>query len=436
MPISQTHSDQDKNRSPASTLELARCEQLANRLQSAFRALVRTFPGQASTVTEMARYLGVGRGICQRIMLALRAEGDPLDILQRFPGTRGLDLFLQAAEARGIDAPSLSVARAALDEYTALIGAAGGSQRRLIANLARHTHRKAGKETDIAATTEESDAVARRSALFEAVEHITGTRCESRAEVLILRVRPGSPNEVEMVEASVLANVTADANSMPITRIARVSSSLGTSEADRASLEPGATVLGISPGSILEPFSTVPLPCVTSRLRSGDFIQVFNPNGQTERPLTMAVATAMSPAAPHPRIDDPPLWNCGMAIAIPSRWLLMDVYLERPLAQACVPSMNVILMGFGGPLGHRRPDDRWQDVFPDPPALQILGTGICRRGTKAYPRAAELASYLFEQAGWNPDRFVCLRCEVPFPIWNSQYIMTLDFSEAPEPESS
>lgn len=436
MPKNQTKSCHPLSASLASSLELARCEQLANRLQSAFRALVRTFPGQASTVTEMARYLGVGRGICQRIMLALRTDLDPLEVLQRFPGTRGLDLFLEAAEMRGIDAAHLSAARAALDEYSALIGAAGGSQRRLIANLARHTNRKDTSKADITATTEESDAVAKRAALFEAVEHITGTRSDSRTEVLILRVRPGSPNEVEMVEASVLADVTADANSMPITRIARVSSSQGASEADRASLEPGATILGISPGSILEPFSTVPLPCVTSRLRSGDFIQVFNPNGQTERPLTMAVATAMSPAAPHPRIDDPPLWNCGMAIAIPSRWLLMDVYLERPLAQACVPSMSVILMGFGGPLGHRHPDDRWQDRFPDAPALQLLGTGVCRRSTKAYPRAAELASYLFERAGWNPDRFVCLRCEVPFPIWNSQYVMTLDFSDAPDSEPS
>ena len=430
MQKTQTNSDQKPAAARQASLELARCVQIAHRLQTAFRALVRTFPEQASTVTEMARFLDIGRGICQRIMLALREETNPLEVLQRFPGIRGLELFLHSAEARHIDPVHISAARAAVDEYSSLIGAAGGSQRRLIANLARHTTTKSRNDPDLIVTTEESEALAARAALFESSTRITGTRSESRAEVLILRVHPDSQDEVEMVEASVLSDVTADSNSMPITRIARASSSKGVTESDRAALDPDATILGISPGSILERFSTLPLPNVTSRLHSGDFVQVFNPNGRTEKPLTMAVATAMSPAAPHPRLDSPPLWNCGMAIAIPSRWLLIDVYLERPLAQACVPTMSVINMGFNGPLGHRHPDDRWHDHFPDPPTLQLLGPGIARRASRAYPRAVELASYLFEKSGWDPSRYICIRCEVPFPIWNSQYVMTLDFSDA------
>src|SRR5690606_33721155 len=111
-----------------------------------------------------------------------------------------------------------------------------------------------------------------------------------------------------------------------------------------------------------------------------------------DTPIDMAVATAMSPAAMHPRLDDPPIWNCGMVIAMPSRWLLMDVYLERPIAQLCVPSMSVMRMGFNGPLGHRYPDDRWYDRFPDAPPVQLLGPGVARRGTRAYARASELAS--------------------------------------------
>ena len=431
----QTNSDSKHAAARQTSLELARCVQIAHRLQTAFHSLVRTFPEQASTVTEMARFLDIGRGICQRIMLALREETDPLEVLQRFPGTRGLELFLHSAEARHIDPVTISAARAAIDEYSALIGAAGGSQRRLIANLARHTTTKPRNDRDLIVTSEESEALTARAALFESCRRITGTCSESRAEVLLLRGHPDSPDEVEMIEASVLSDVTADSNSMPITRVARASSSKGVSESGRAALDPEATILGISPGSILERFSTVPLPTVTSRLRSGDFIQVFNPNGRTEKPLTMAVATAMSPAAPHPRLDTPPLWNCGMAIAIPSRWLLIDVYLERPLAQACVPTMSVINMGFNGTLGHRHPEERWHDHFPDPPTLQLLGPGIARRTTKAYPRAVDLAAYLFEKSGWDPDRFVCIRCEVPFPIWNSQYVMTLDFSDATPPNT-
>lgn len=415
--------------------ELERCARIATRLHAAFRALARSFPEQYSTVTEMSRFLGVGRGVCQRIALALRAEDDPLDILQRFPGLRGMEQFVDAAEVRELDSSHIAAARAALDEYAALIGAAGGSQRRLLASIANRKLREgaipdsAGESHEAAPDDEEG-----RAALFHAAQRLIGARCTSRVEVLVLRVRRENPDELEMIEASVLANVTADASGLPITRIARASSSQGATESERAGLEPGSSVLGISPGAILEHFSSNPLPTVTSRLRSGDFIQVFNPDGRMDTPIDMAVATAMSPAAMHPRLDNPPIWNCGMVIAMPSRWLLMDVYLERPLAQACVPSMSVMRMGFNGPLGHKYPDDRWYDRFPDAPPVQLLGAGIARRGTRAYARASELASYLFERAGWNPERFLCVRCEVAFPVWDSQYVMTMDFSESGSPQ--
>ena len=408
-----------------------RCANVAVRLRRTFGALVATLPEEHASVADMSRYLGVGRNICQRVRLALNADGDPLDVLQRLPGVDGLTQFLEASRRRGLGEDRIAAARAALDEYAALIGAAGGSQRRLIATI--EAHKPTPKEP--APTPIDGDEqLGTREAFYEAARRLTGTRCEARVEVLFLRPHPKNPDEIEMLEASGIIGAAWQADSLPIARVTRGEDRAGVTETVRTEVDRPEPVLGISPGSLLDPFSTKPLPSVASRTRLGELVQVFNPRGgASERPINIVVGTAMSPAAAHPKLDDPPIWNVGMVIGMPCRWLLMDVYLERSLARACVPCMNVVRMGFTGPLGNKHPDDRWYDLLPPAPTIEMLGAGLSTRPTPAYPRAHELASHLIGRAGWDADRFVGVRCAVPFPVWEMQYVMCFDFDEDDTP---
>jgi len=421
------------------SLNQDRCDAVARRLRSSFTALVNSFPEQAATVSEMSRFLGVGRAVCQRIVLALRSDAGSADILQRFPGVRGLEQFLDAAESRKSDTSHLAAARAAVDEYAALIGAAGGSQRRLLASLAgRSTARSTPRRRESSSDHYDDEATARRAAFFDAAQSITGNRSQARIETMILRVKPDDPQHLEYILASGHVGATADAQSTPIARVTIDSSGEGDSNSKRTELATKAPVLGISPGSILREFSTNPLPTLVSRASNAELVQIFNPEGRAERPLDIIIGAAVSPASKHPALDTPALFNAGMVIGMPTRWLLMDVYLERSLARQCTPQMGVIRMGFGGPLRHHHPDERWYDRLPDDPSLELLGPGLARKPSRAYPRATELAAHLLQCAGWAADQFICFRCEVQFPIWETEYVMTFNFEEprpidVPEP---
>lgn len=411
--------------------DVDRCANVAVRLRRTFGALVATVPEEHASVADMSRYLDVGRNICQRVRLALNADGDPLNVLQRFPGVDGLTQFLEAARRRGLSEDKIAGARAALDDYAALIGAAGGSQRRLIATIEA---RKPASKPDERAAPDGDEQLATREAFYEAARALTGSHCEARVEVLFLRPRPGHPDEIDMLEASGIVGAAWRADSLPIARVTRGEDHAGFTETLRTEVDTPEPVLGISPGSLLDAFSTKPLPSVASRTRLGELVQVFNPRGgASERPIDIVVGTAMSPAAAHPRLDDPPIWNVGMVIGMPCRWLLMDVYMERSLARASLPTMSVVRMGFTGPLGNRHPDDRWYDLLPPPPTIEMLGVGLHARPTPAYPRAHELASHLLGRAGWDEDRFIGVRCAVPFPIWEMQYVMCFDFGEDDAP---
>lgn len=414
------------------TLTPDRYSRVAERLRSTLGALVNALPEQSSTVTEMSRYLEIGRAVCQRIVLALRSDSGAEDILQRFPGVRGLEQYLDAAERRQIDASLIASARAAVDEYAALIGAAGGSQRRLLANLGGrqrvpNTPLQAG--ATIGGNESLDEAGRRRAALFEAAQAITGNRSHARIEVTFFRVNADDPKSLDMLMASGHVGATADEYSVPVARVTREASPNGDLIYDRKELDNQKQVLGISPGCILQGFSTHPLPSLVSRLSGGLLIQVFNPEGRVERPFDIVVGTASAPAGTNPLYESPAIENCGMIIGMPTRWLLMDVYLERSLARQCTPQMSVLRLGMAGPLGHNHPDSRWYDRIPDEPTLELLGPGLARKPSRAYERSTELAAHLLRRSGWSADQFVCFRCEVQYPYWEMEYVMTFNFEE-------
>lgn len=437
MDVAQRTSAAARPQSPIPTeggVGLDRCERVAARLKASFQALIRALPEQASTVAEMSRFLGVGRAVCQRITLALRSGSGPIDVLQRFPGIKGLEQFLDAAERKRVDAGAVAGARAALDEYAALIGAAGGSQRRLIATLGARRSGGAARRASAEDNNDNqqfNDSTAARESFFNAAQGITGTRCHARIEVLFARVRPDMPDHIEIVAASGLVGATADVGGTPIARVTRSTSGQAPPNSIRTDLETKAPILGISPGALLKPFSTDPIPSVISRAGEGMLVQVFNPEGRSDRPLDIIVGSASSPDTKHPALDTPPIFGVGTIIGMPSRWLLMDIYLERSLARGGTPQIAVFRLGITGPLAHSDPDCRWFDRLPEDPPLELLGPGIARRPSRAYPRCRELAAHLLERAGWAADQFIGFRCEVEYPIWETEYLMSFRYDEPP-----
>jgi len=65
--------------------------------------------------------------------------------------------------------------------------------------------------------------------------------------------------------------------------------------------------------------------------------------------------------------------------------------------------------------------------FPSQPRLELLGYGLDRMHTASYPRQRELATFLFDHLGWDPNDFVGFRCELPHPIWRAGYCMSFEY---------
>ncbi|MEO1130357.1 MAG: hypothetical protein AAFX05_11725, partial [Planctomycetota bacterium] len=136
------------------------------------------------------------------------------------------------------------------------------------------------------------------------------------------------------------------------------------------------------------------------------------------------------PLCPNPQNGDPPVLNVECLTNVPTENLILDVYLDRRLARASIPSAGVYRGNVIGPVAARAPDDAWYDRLAETPSLEHLGQGLSRAAARCYPRHAELNRFLFDHMQWSPNRFIGLRLALRYPIPGVSYVITLDFGDA------
>ena len=179
---------------------------------------------------------------------------------------------------------------------------------------------------------------------------------------------------------------------------------------------------------MLEPFSTPAVPYVVETVDDQMILEVFDPDRSVPGPVDLFTGPFREDGIVHPSHTAQPVWNDTVILGIPSRHLLKDVYLEKRLAMASIPSVGVYLLGIQGIL-QGLPRARWYDRIPGTPALRVLGQGIAQSVSDVFPRHPELTARLFELSGWNPNDFVGYRCEVHYPIWQAQYVTSFEFEK-------
>lgn len=425
-------------------IDLAR--RTGERLQAELRALVRSFPVEARTIVEMSRWLGVTRPVCQRLLRAIRHRGDPLTALSYFPGLQGLHQIVQAARRRNCDESLVAVASAAVDQYAILIDEHGSSQTRLLAALAtiETSHDDAPRQE--AAPLDEAES-ARQSA-FESIRVLTRREFQTHFGVYLYRPRTDDPQKMDCITAMGMIGVRRRPDALPICPTHRFAYG-DAKELEKADIHVqsvgDAPLAAGAPLSVLDRFCSKPLPHVVARQMGGQLPVLIDPDRAATDPFDVVLGTNFQ-AVEHPACHEPRLLDCSLVSEGPSQNLVMSVHLHRSLAQASIPTLAAYMVGNRGPIAS--PDtgqydtvignlaaDRWFDRLPDRPRLEHLGMGLDRASCPAYPRLGELAEYLCNSQGWNPDEFVGYQCQVTYPLWGAQYLLSFEFGNGDTSES-
>jgi hypothetical protein len=396
-----------------SAAEAADASRIASRLHADLGRLVAQLPPAVQGGSAMARHLNIVRNTTQRVAFALAEPEASLETLIRLPGVKGLGQMLDAMRARGLNERDIQLAEVAVEQFDRFIRDHAGSHAKLIARI--ETPATAGSPAGLGSE-------AARQALFEAAFGVTGRSAETTVSLYAFRPDPSDPETLQRATVTGLYRTTVVPGGMPIVIAAGDTLHWADPRQRDMRLPDDSLAHGATPDALLPEFTTRPLPTVSSRGQSGNLIQVVDPS-DLDAPETLDVFTLAR--ANHPmhdpktgRITLDEVWslaNCA------STRLVFDVFVHKDIERRVRANIDAQLWypNLSSPGG-----DRWVTRFPDQPALQLLGEGLSRARSDAWPRHAELCRTLFDRIGWDPGEFVGFRCEAVFPIWRAGYCMT------------
>ncbi|MBK7404009.1 MAG: hypothetical protein IPJ41_05120 [Phycisphaerales bacterium] len=389
---------------------------IAERLRADLGGLLRALPEQAQAASGLSRYLDVVRPTCQRIVQTLAEPAATPETLVSLPGVRGLEQFLEAVRGHGVPQQAIEIAAAAVRQFEAFLDQIGGSQAKLAARLTTSRARpEAGS----------LEAEAERAGLFEAAARVTGRRIDTAVSLHVFQPAADDDSMLERMLAHGVIGSRIRPGGMPMVLCSGNTLTLEQPDGPARLLD-DAPAAGKTQSAILAPFTTRPLPTVTSRGSKGKLVQVIDPDslsGEIELDIMLGERSR------HPMYDESgattfdEIWTLVNA---PTRQLIFDVYVEERLERRFRPSVDAQMWY---PNLSSPGDDRWITRFPSQPRLQLLGRGISQAASPAYSRHAALTAFFFERLGLDPNRFVGFRSEVAYPIWRAGYRMAFEAVE-------
>jgi hypothetical protein len=421
--------------SPSDTVRL---ELLGRRLSGELTALIDAIPAEHRTARGLARFLHIDRGTAQRVLVGARLIHEPIMTLIKGPGVAGLRQIAHGAVDADISDESVRGLAAAADLFDAALRDLGTSQSGLARLHEQADHdpssHAGGDLTPRPATSAAyggADSLDSRRRLFESAAEALGRVMDTRVILMICRPKPGDPTRIEVFGGHGVIGYRARADAMPMVLGKSVDplpedpslpETPPAGNAARADFPTPRTPTLLSGEHVLMEYCTQPLALVTSKRRGREVHAVIEPRGANE--------SADVVLASNEPDDDENAQHFGRIhetrfnVRVPARSAVFDVYLDRSLAQNCVPSLDLYLW----PREPRslRPSN-WYDAIPGVPLLQVLGPGLRNAASASYARQGELAASLFGLCAWNADQFVGYRCETAYPFWAGCYTMGFDY---------
>lgn len=408
---------------------LAEAQQLAERLYAGVRMAYECIPREHQPVAALARYIGMERTVCQRLISAVANGAVSPETLTRVPAPKTIMAIADALIGMGqYSVESLRTAAEAIDEFFLRVG---GSQRAFGLALYRADapmpSDAAGHELPSGSAPVIDDETRRRQRIFELGRQSMRARTGVQTLISIHALSTAFPGRIDLSHLRGVLNHQSDLGGVPL--------AITYFRGDNTTPQPGEIIPPRyipdvpPPGPcILENFCSTPLPTISQRDRDGIVSYIVNSSPETMGQtfdLVMCdqlLGVRRQPGTYKLRIDE-----MFAFINYPCEALIFDVYLHRSLAIKCIPGLDVHVTTptMSDPLKN----DRWVTRLPSSPDLIVLGAGLAKASSKLCPRQAELTAELFRRYGYNPAEFVGFRCEERYPEWRMSYRMFFDYSE-------
>lgn len=382
-------------------------------VKGALHTVIASFPRPATGPSELARRLDIHQTLAWKILRIAGSHDLFLDV-QYLPGVEGIEIFLAAAQAAGIDATLLAPVRAAVGEFQLLVETYAGDRASLEQMLSALSEdqrvqadsrpfRKAGFRCACSMLGAKAGVRVLSKVLHSSADGRTMDIALIRGFINMRRIRPGAP--------------------IPLARVVVLDND-GSARRESAAepIDPSGVHAGVP---LLGAFCSNPLP----QIRIG-----MGPDGTPEHQLAdapvgeRAATTVYSgevrlAAASRFRDEHNLVSNTAVSIRLPIERLVIDVWVHRELGFETAPAALLFGELCGTPW--YKQVARHADRLPLAERPVTLGSGLGRARLSDAPAYVDVMRFGFARLGWNPEEFLLHRLSVEYPMVGTALVMQL-----------
>ncbi|MCC5822875.1 MAG: hypothetical protein LAT64_04880 [Phycisphaerales bacterium] len=384
-------------------------------LQGLTRVLERV-PGSDAGPQKLAGQLGVDKVLASRLLKALRSS-DPMSVVHRTPGPEPLRRVLAASAKLGVPPDLLADAHAAVDRFEELIRTDIGDRSALEAILSAWVP-EARREFELR----------RKQAAYRAMSQLKGVEAEVYAEAAIFwPSADGAHIDIVWIKAVVGLHRLRPGVPIHFTSQRRVEGPDGRRPTNLA----GGPVDSVQ-GAVVAEFSTSPVPNLKTQI-AGEATHYLldEPGFGSGSAVNLVTCEVNRSEIPRylPQSRGRRAW-ASSDINIPTRTSQFDLLIHEDLFPGESPDLRVYdttIRGQADVNDTTRDIDR-MDLLE---SVEPLGHGAHRFGSSVVPQYRALLAHACERLGFDPDRLRGHRVLSEFPIYGTQFALTLRTTEPP-----
>ncbi|NOX57973.1 MAG: hypothetical protein GXP29_03835 [Planctomycetes bacterium] len=386
-------------------------------LQSVFSDILDAMPEPASKPQQIARALSIDKKLAWRI-LRLVQSSDPFAVAQYLPGSAALKMFTDSATSIAVPKSLVDGVNRAYAEFEGLIRAHAGDRASLEMML-----------TACAKKDRATADLAHRRMAFRGNSYILGMQAKTHLKTVF--VRPGdNPQLIHLAMINGFFKLRQLRDSVPLT-VARIRYA----DSDCVVRRP-VSFCPIDPASsqghgmfLLGKFCSEPLPEVCAVNAEAGVINcelIGHGVGDTGA-ITCVEGNVARDVASRYRDENNPFGENCATVRIPCEVLVVDFLIREDTFGPITPKALAyadLQRGSHGPALDR-------DLLDINEPVTYLGKGpavLHSRDVPGYPR---MARYVFDQLGWDGERFDVYRCRMEYPFVPSTVILRFDLPEPP-----
>lgn len=391
-------------------------------IREAFAALLESLPQRVGRAHEVAKVLGIHRKLGWQIA-KLVYESDPLAAAQHVPGAASIRRFLDAVAKQKVNAELIDSARAAVESFERLVEVHAGDRESLNLMLTGWGGEAARK----------ADLVQRRAA-FSAGSYIWGVQAQTSLSTVFLS--PSTTREDFFDLAHIMGFVALRRMRSQVCWPIRYSKHIADDNSEleqplREPLDDTSAAAGEPP--LLRRFCSQPVPKTRRRVfADGSVVDEITPGpiGNTGA-IDCFVGEFCRAVMYKYRTEQSWTWALGRVVRAPCEALILDQFIHEDLFGRIQPQLRMYRDLTGAPPASGT--SRQEDQMPIFETVRHLGKGLSGIRTPDVHRYVEMATYVFERFGWDPDRFHVYRARVEYPPMPTMVCMEHPLPERPEP---